>query len=499
MLQSNRAKLLLSLGAGALLPLAFAPFDFSFLAFLCLAGLFVGLRNATPRSALLTTFGFGITSFLGGTYWTFISVHEFGGAPLALSALAMLGLVFVLAMFAALAAWLFVRWLPTQGLQGWLGTLPAMWVLAEWGRGWMLTGFGWLSVGYSQTDTWLMSWAPVLGLHGVSYAVALTAGAGLAVVLCRGRQRWVAASVIVVIWGGAWLVDGWRWTSPKGDLVSVALAQGAITQDKKWQPDQYQPTLDLYRQLSLQAAGSDLILWPEVAIPNVYAGVQDYLQGVQQSLQPSGSTAVLGILYRGQGSREPQNAVVALTDPPQFYVKRHLVPFGEYFPVPQFAREWLRLLDLPYTDLRSGVPDQPLLEVGGELVAVTICYEDVFGAEQLPFFPAASLIVNVSNDAWFGDSISADQHLQIARMRAAEVGRYVLRSTNTGISAVIDPYGRIVKRAPQFEPALLTDTVQGFTGSTPYVSWGNYPVIIFAFIVLVLQLATTKFTMRPGT
>ena len=236
--------------------------------------------------------------------------------------------------------------------------------------------------------------------------------------------------------------------------------------------------------MSLRASGRDLIVWPEVAVPNLFTSAREYLEGVQRELDSSGSTLITGVLLAGP-SGAAQNAVVAMTPQAQFYVKRHLVPFGEYFPVPGFARDWLRLLDLPYSDLGSGAAEQAPLVVAGEEIAVTICYEDVFGAEQLAAFPQSSLIVNVSNDAWFGRSIAADQHLQIARLRAAEVGRYVIRSTNTGVSAVINPLGGVVESGPSFEPALLTATVQGFTGATPYVRWGNYPVVIAALLVLV--------------
>jgi apolipoprotein N-acyltransferase len=195
-----------------------------------------------------------------------------------------------------------------------------------------------------------------------------------------------------------------------------------------------------------------------------------------------------------------QNVVVSLTAPQQIYVKRHLVPFGEYFPVPSFIRSWMRMMNLPSSDALPGKPDQPTIDVAGERIAVTICYEDVFGAEQLRYLPEATLLVNVSNDAWFGHSIAAPQHLQIARVRAAEAGRYLLRSTNTGITAVIDPEGNVVKRAPQFKAAVLKYAVQGFTGETPYALWGNWLVVVAALVVLATQLpAITKFTMRPRT
>jgi apolipoprotein N-acyltransferase len=490
---------LLALSSGALLPLAYAPFNYFFLAPLLVAVLFWIWSGAGPRTAFWSGLGFGLGWFTAGTYWTYISVRQFGGAPIVLSVAAMVGLALILAAFVAVAGWAAVRWLNARGALGRLLVLPAVWMLAEWCRGWMFTGFGWLAVGYSQTDSWLMGWAPVFGLPGMNLMVAVTAGVILSGLLGTAGERRVALGIFVAVWAGGYVLTGWRWTQPKSQLVTVALAQGAIGQDLKWNPELYALSLATYRELTARGVGKDIIVWPEVAIPNLYSAARAYVDDIRELAASGGSTVLLGILHQNEGDIEPQNVLVALTDEPQFYVKRHLVPFGEYFPVPGFAREWLRLLDLPYTDLQAGDADQPLLEVAGEKIAVTICYEDVFGSEQLEFLPEASLLVNVSNDAWFGDSIAADQHLQIARMRAAEAGRYMLRATNTGISAVIDPRGRVVNRAPEFEAFLIEDSVQGYTGRTPYAYWRDYPVLAAALLALLFQLPITRLTIRPRT
>src|SRR5690606_6787495 len=212
------------------------------------------------------------------------------------------------------------------------------------------------------------------------------------------------------------------------------------------------------------------------------------LAEIKAAADRHGSVVLLGTLRGDLRTQVFENVLVSLTEPPQVYVKRHLVPFGEYFPVPGFVRTWLRLMNLPYTDLTAGGEDQPLIEVLGRRLAVTICYEDVFGAEQLHYLPEATLLVNVSNDAWFGDSIAPHQHLQIARLRAAEVGRPMLRATNTGITAVIDPLGNVVSTIPQFEVGVLDGTVQGFTGATPYARVGNWAAISAAFIVVAVVL-----------
>jgi apolipoprotein N-acyltransferase len=266
------------------------------------------------------------------------------------------------------------------------------------------------------------------------------------------------------------------------------MLQGSITQDRKWKPEQLKDTLQLYARLTVQNLGADLIVLPEAAVPTLIEYVSDYVDDLRKASAERGSTVLLGILRTDPESKREQNVLVALTQPTQTYVKRHLVPFGEYFPVPPFIRSWMRLMNLPYTDLMPGAPNQPLIDAAGEQIAVTICYEDVFGAEQLRYLPAATLLVDVSNDAWFGDSIAPHQHLQIAQVRAAEAGRYLLRATNTGVTAVVDDAGRVEATLPQFKPAVLKATVRGFEGATPYARFGNWVVVLLALGALLTQL-----------
>lgn len=486
---------LLSVLAGAALPLAFAPFGQFWVAPLCYAALFYAWRDAPPRRALWLGFVFGCASFGLGTYWTFIAVRVFGGAPVALAAFLTVGLTLVLAGFVALAGWLAARWFRTSGALAALAVLPALFMLTEWLRGWAFTGFGWLAAGYSQTDSWLMGYAPLAGIHAMSLAVLFTAGALLTLALGTPRERALAAAGLAVVWLGGWLGRGLEHTVPKERTLEVALAQGAVTQDLKWRPEQLSGTLALYGELTRQSAGADLIIWPEAAIPTLYEYVGEYLDGVRRFAAERGSTVLLGILRLDPAVTTDetfQNILVALTDEPQIYVKRHLVPFGEYFPVPDFIRNWMRLMSLPYTDGVPGAADQPPLDVAGEKLAIMICYEDVFGAEQLHYLPDATLLVNVSNDGWFGDSIAPHQHLQIARVRAAEAGRYLLRATNTGVTAVIDARGRVVETVPQFEAAVLKTTVRGYTGATPYARVGNFPVLVLGLAMLAAAAWRTR-------
>ena len=496
-----RAHYLLAVAAGAALPLAFAPFHQFWLAPLSYAALLYVWGDATPRRALGLAFAFGCASFGFGTYWTFIAVRIIGGAPIAIALFLMIGLTMVLAGFVAAAGWAAARWFRTRGAVAWLVTLPALFVLAEWLRGWLFTGFGWLAAGYSQTDTWLMGYAPLGGVLAISLAVVVTSGALLTLALGRLRERAAAGAVLIAVWAGGLAAGTQSYTQPKDRALDVALAQGNIAQDLKYEPEQLRPMMQLYAELTRQSAGSDLVIWPEAAIPTYLEYIEDYADAVRRFAAERGSTVLLGILQpapHAKSIEEFQNILVALTDERQVYVKRHLVPFGEFYPVPGFIRNWMRLMNLPTGDAIPGAADQPPLNVAGEKIAVTICYEDVFGAEQLRYLADATLLVNVSNDAWFGDSFAAHQHLQIARVRAAEVGRYMLRATNTGVTAVIDPRGALVETLPQFHAGLLRQTVRGYTGSTPYVRVGNYFVVLLALVALATVLATERVATRRG-
>jgi apolipoprotein N-acyltransferase len=335
----------------------------------------------------------------------------------------------------------------------------------------------------------------------MSGAVLVTAGALLTLATGTLRERVAAGVALAAVWGGGLALSRAELTEPQQRMLDVALAQGAIPQELKWEPEQLAGTLALYEELTQQSLGADLIIWPEAAIPTLIEYVDDYLERVRRAAAEAGSTVLLGILRLPPGADSAetfQNVLVALTEEPQVYVKRHLVPFGEYFPVPAFIRSWMRLMSLPYTDAIPGDENQPPLIAAGERLAVTICYEDVFGAEQLHYLPEASLLVNVSNDAWFGDSIAPHQHLQIARVRAAEAGRFLLRATNTGVTAIIDSKGGIVSELAQFRPGVLKATVQGYTGLTPYARVGNWAIVILALAVALAAALVPVWRRRRG-
>ena len=453
--------------------------------------------SVSPRDAGWLGFFFGFGLFLSGTYWIYISVVVFGEAPTWIALVLMLGLVLIM------SAWLFAAgWLTSRLAHGepWLLLLvaPAVWVLVEWLRGWVLTGFPWLAIGYSQADSLLAGWAPVFGVYGVSFMAMLSTTAILVAIMTEGRQRAIAIAVIVLPLLAGGILKTVEWTQPKGDPVRSTIVQAGISQAEKWLPERLRPTLDFYRGAAAKARDSELVVWPEVAVPSLDDRVEPYIQALQGDTLGSGRSIIFGILERdaSRGEANIYNSVMLVSgERRQTYRKRHLVPFGEYFPVPPSVREWMRMMSLPHNDLAAGDDVQPLLEAGnGERLAVAICYEDAYGAEQLYALPDASILVNVSNDAWFGDSIAPHQHLEIARMRSLEVGRAAIRATNTGISAFISHTGKVLDSGAQFEPVTLTMEVQPRAGSTPYVSAGNLPILGLSLLIM----AATWLRMRAG-
>ncbi|UCG72647.1 MAG: apolipoprotein N-acyltransferase [Chromatiales bacterium] len=489
----NRANGLAAV-AGALLPLGFAPFGAWWLVPFLLAALFALWDGQTPRDAAMRGLAFGIAAFAGGTYWTYISVHGFAGTPAWLAVLLSAALVLASAAHVAAAGWLAgLCRVPDALRYGFCW--PAAYVATEWIRGWIFTGFPWLSLGYGQIDGPLSAWAPVLGIYGVSLLVAVTGG--LLLILLRGtrRERAAGLAAAVALAAGTWALAGRDWTSPAGSPVSAALVQGSITQDRKWLPEQRLPTMALYRDLTLALPDADLVVWPEVAVPSSADRVEDYLRDLKAAAEERGTQILLGIIVNDFERDRFHNSLLSVGAATGVYHKRHLVPFGEFFPVPDFVRQWMRMMDLPYRDVAPGSDDQPPLIAGDVRLAPSICYEDAFGAEQLDFLPESGLLVNVSNDAWFGDSIAAHQHLEMARMRSLETGRAMLRSTNTGITALIDADGTVMDRLPQFETGVLKGQIQPRSGSTPFVRAGNVPVVLLALLGLWLGIAATR---RPA-
>ena len=468
---------------GLLQVTAFPPLGWFPVGVLALAGLFLLLDEGTPAVGARTGFAFGVGLFGGGTYWLFTAIHGFGHAPVALALFLMAALVALMSAWYALLGYVTRRWFCYPGRLRWLMVLPGGWVLVEWARSRAFTGFPWLTLGYTQVDTWLAGYAPVGGVYLVTLATAVCAGA-LAALARADRQHWpwpVGLLVGVVGLGGVLVAV--PWTHPDGKPIGVAIVQGAVPQDLKWSPAQRDATLALYRDLSKPVWGTPLVVWPEAALPVLAEEATPFLREQWSAASSQGSALLMGLLSYDLKSGSVRNGLLVLDTQraPQWYFKRHLVPFGEYFPVPAKVREWMRLSSLAFVDLQPGMEGQPVPVAQGLPLAATICYEDAYGSDQLAPLTQAKLLVNVTNNAWYGDSSASHQHLQISRMRAVEAGRYLVRATSNGISVIVGPKGEVLARAPQFQPVVLRGEVVPYTGLTPY-AWlgGDWTVLLLA-------------------
>lgn len=459
---------------------AFAPLGFYPLALLTLAWLVHGWRDASPKQCFWSGFAFGLGLFLAGVSWIYVSLHQFGGMPAPLAAFATLVVCAFLALFPAASGWLQAR-IPASTAMRVCLLIPAAWTLGEWLRSWVFTGFPWLSVGYAAIGWPLQGYAPVGGVFALSFITMTLAGLAWLLAARRpGARYWIA--LVIAIAGGGEALRQLEWSSVAGGPLSVALLQGNIEQSLKFDPARYARTLESYARLA-EASQARLVIFPETAVPRFLDLVdRDYLRRLDAVAQRNGGDLLLGVPTR-KSTDELYNSVITLgVSPIQVYHKVHLVPFGEFVP-PGFA--WtLRVVNIPMSDFSRGTPGQRVLAVAGQRVAVNICYEDAFGDAIAAQLPEATLLVNMSNVAWFGDSLAPAQHLQIARARAIETARMHLTAANTGITAAIDRDGTVRARLPQFEEGRLEVTAQGYAGSTPYVLWRDWPVLAMSLGLL---------------
>jgi apolipoprotein N-acyltransferase len=487
-------------GLGAITVLGFAPFHVFPLAVLTLALLF-GLSEGAPahRGRFLLGFAWGLGFFLGGVSWVYVSLHTFGAMPAPLAALSTFLLCVLLALCPGLAC-LAAGAIGTTATTRALLAFPAAWTLFEWVRGWYFSGFPWIALGYSQAPASpLAGFAPVLGVYGVTLAAVLSAGflyLAWSMRRSRGALAWIAA--FALLWSGGAVLKGYEWTQPVGEPISASLIQGNIPQEMKWRDDQVRATLDTYLRL-IRSTDSRLVVLPETALPMYLQDVPpDYLAQVAAHARAMGADVLVGLPEYGAGLGEYFNSVISFgASPQQVYRKRHLVPFGEFVPLKPLFGWFVEAVAIPLLDFSRGAIDQRPLAVADQKVAVNICYEDLFGEEIIRQLPEATMLVNASNVAWFGDSLAPAQHLQISQMRALETGRPMLRATNTGMTAVIDPKGRVVAIAKPFTEAIVRAEVRGYTGATPFVRWGNSAVLVLCGALIAAALVLRRSRPRP--
>ena len=495
-LQSPHAAIAAALVAGASTVAGFAPLALFPLPFLALAGLLlIWLRAATPQVAFWAGFAFGAGLFGVGASWVYVSLHDFGAMPAPLAAIGTLAYCAILSLYPAAAGWCLAR-LVRASLTSALIAFPAAWTLFEWLRGWIFTGVSWLAIGYSQVDSPLAGFAPVVGAYGVSFMTTLCTGLLVIVVAGSGKARLAGGVALVFAFGLGQLLKQIEWTSPQGAPLKVALLQGNIPQDLKFQADRYAMTLSIYKRL-IEASKGQLVVLPETAIPRFLDAVDpSYLKDIAKIAAERRADVLIGVPIRDSGGRYFNSVISVGASPSQRYDKSHLVPFGEFVPA---GFGWIvRTFAIPLSDFSLGSENPKPLALAGQLVAPNICWEDAFGEEIIRQLPEATLLVNVSNVAWFGDSLAPAQHLQISRMRALETGRPMLRATNTGMTAIIDPRGKVVARLPQFTEGVLEGDVRGHAGASPYVKFGNTPIVLTCIALLAALVFIRRRVGRVG-
>ncbi len=488
---------ILGLLAGGLFPFCLSPFDWWPLAIVSVGGLYLLLGYGGARAAFWRSACYGFGLFAVGASWVYVSIHDYGHASPPLAILLTTLFVLVLALVFALPFTLYgsiVRGRPGLALL----LFPSIWVLGEWFRGWLFTGFPWLYLGYAFTDTWLAYWAPVTGVLGIGWMAAF-AGA-TAAKLCRRRALspglLASALAIGAMFFGGWLLRDSQWTDAVAKPLSVTMVQPAIDIDQKWERHRLEEILTGLLTRTETHWHSDLVIWPESAIPSLRQQVDNFINHVDSRARREHTALLTGIPTR-EGT-QVYNSVIALGNASGSYHKRHLVPFGEYVPLEHWLRGTIEFFDLPMSAFSSGPAHQPLLQAGDHRVATLICYEIVFQDLVASTAVDADLLLTVSNDTWFGASIGPHQHFQMARMRAIENARPLLRATNDGITAAVDHRGKVVAVLPSFKPGVLTTSVLPRTGSTPFNRFGSLPVLIFCGLVVAGGCASVRFRQRQG-
>ena len=485
--------ILIALLAGAVFIFALAPYGFWPVALISPAILYALLMpDMTGKRAFLIGQAYGTGLWCVGAFWLYTSIHVYGDTPvwLALIMIALMGLG--MGLFHGFLALIFNRVVGKQPL-----SFAPLWVLQEWMKTWLFTGFPWLFVGYAFTEQyWLSSLAPVAGVFAVSF-VAILLAASLVELLRRRGGYMIPTIAMLVVSCALWLINP-QWTKPKGTPdLSVSLIQGNIPQDLKWLTEYQVETLKIYATLSSTEWGSDIILWPESSIPMFQDEAVGFINEMVKMAKETDTTWVTGIPYKDEAAFNAKtdkyppfyNSVIALgADAEGMYKKQRLVPFGEYIPFEGMLDILPNLAGSQ--DIMSysrGSDNQSPLRVRGHNLGAAVCYEVAYPDTTRKNAINTDFLLTISNDAWFGSSAGPLQHLQMVQMRALENGRWFMRATNTGVTAIIDHKGRIVKRAPQFERTVLRGNVQARVGNTPFMRVGNYPVLIIIALLLLLS------------
>ncbi|MFZ5756326.1 MAG: apolipoprotein N-acyltransferase [Pseudomonadota bacterium] len=489
--------------AGAANTLAFAPFGLWPLAVLSPLALYLLLRGLDARAAFTRGFAYGFGFWLAGVSWVFVSIHVYGYTPLPMA-------IALTLAFAAMLSLLFFAW--WTAVYAWLArgilrpaVFVALWLLGEWVRSWLFTGFPWLYQGYAVIDTPLSGFAPVGGVLLVSVIMLACAVLLADIVTGTRRARLVAVAAIAALFAGGALLRGIDWTSPVKTAdgmtrsLSVSLVQGNIPQDMKWLMEMQEPTIEIYAELTRNEWGRDLLIWPESAVPKLVHESLPLIDALRTRADASHSAFITGMPYAYTHNGIPvfHNTVLSIGGPSglRMYHKVHLVPFGEVVPFADLLRAiapFFSLQGIPLQGFTPGDDHQPPLPAGDHRLATFLCYEIVYADYVRKQARSADILLTVSNDAWFGTSHGPHQHFQIARMRALETGRWLLRGTNTGMTGIVDPSGRVTARAEPYTRTVLRGDVLPMQGDTPFMIVGEWPVLGAIALVLLMALRRTR-------
>lgn len=483
--------LLFSFIFGGSLTLAFAPFNIYSLGFISPAILLFLLMRATPQKSFWFGFVFGLGFFGTGATWVYISIHRYGNASALLAAFITLLFVCILACYPALLSYIFRRFFSKKS--DWVQALlafPALWVGFEYLRSILLTGFPWLLLGYSQLTTPLKGFSPIFGIYGLSLITTMISGA--LVLLSTKQTRIIKLISLIVIFG--WIGLGWLfkdhlWTKQLNTPIQASLIQGDIPQSIKWDSSYVLQNINVYKNLTFDHFSSELIVWPEGAFPVYAQDANRFIEQLGALAKQHHSNIIFGVPIQNQATNQYYNGLLLIGDNQGQYLKRHLVPFGEYTPLQSLFGKMMGYFNIPMSGFTQGPGHQPDLIIHKTIrIAPFICYEIAFPDEVLNSAQHSELLVTLSDDSWFGRSIALAQHMQMAQMRSLETGRYQLLSTNTGITAFISPLGDIIKGAPIDQRVVLTDTVYPMTGKTPLMHWRYFPVVGAAILMIIIAL-----------
>ncbi len=478
-----------SMLAGGLTTLSFAPWFWWPLGVLGCAVLAITLNDVNVKQAFWRGWSYGFGLFITGVSWVYISMAEHSNTAVWLSLLMTISFAAFIAFFYALFGYAYKRWVSSHALGNTLG-FAAIWVLGEWFRTWFLTGFPWLFLGDAHLNSPLSGWAPVVGTLGITFMVALT-GAVLAQAVQKRSEMHKGYWLVLLPWVLGPLLASIEWTQPTGRAIKVAAIQGNVPQDFKWKTEAIEPTLKDYSYATWAVADADLVVWPETAITLLLNDAQYVLDQLTKQAKADETNLITGIPYLHSPLKTVaspyHNSVIGVGLAEGIYHKQKLVPFGEYVPFAEYIRGVIDFFNLPMSSFSRGSSDQgPLkIKVDGQWYSVApfICYEIVYPNLVAKLAAQSEILVTISNDAWFGRSIGPKQHMAMAQMRALETGRYLIRSTNTGITALVDPKGKILKALPTYEQGTLVGEAKLMTGNTPFMLLGYWPVVLFAFLL----------------